>query len=335
MSILVTGGLGFVGSHCVVELLNNNYQVIIVDNLSNSDISVLERISIICEKQPKFYQIDLMELALLEKIFQENQIDVVIHLAGYKSVEESTNNPILYYEHNLSITLNLLKMMDMYHVKKIIYSSSATVYGPVDVAVTENMPTGQNLTNAYAKSKYMVEEFLTDLYQSDPEWSVVILRYFNPAGAHPSGLLGDNPKNKPNNLVPIMIRVAAQLDPILEIYGSDYPTSDGTCVRDYVHICDLARGHCLALKKLAKPSIHIYNMGMGFGCTVKQLVEIFQKVNDILITFKYAARRKGDLAISLASIEKIQTELNWIPFYSLEDICRHAWQFYLTQFEIY
>ncbi|XWV25358.1 UDP-glucose 4-epimerase GalE [Tupanvirus deep ocean] len=328
MSVLVTGGLGYIGSHCVIELLECHFDVIVIDNLSNSKLDVISKIQNITGKKIKFYQIDLLDLSQIDKIFQKNQIGFVVHLAALKSVNQSIDAPLYYYSHNLTVTLNLLSVMSKYNVKKLIYSSSATVYGSEKSPVDEKMETGKNLTNPYAKTKYMTEEILKDLYKSDNNWSIVILRYFNPSGAHQSGLIGENPNDIPNNLMPYLLKVADGIFPVLKIYGSDYDTTDGTCVRDFIHIVDLAKGHIATIKCLNETGIYIYNLGTGKDHTVKEIVETFKKINNIKLPYVYTDRRPGDIEISYASVSKAKQDLNWTCEHNIADICRDSWYAY-------
>jgi UDP-glucose 4-epimerase len=329
MLVLVTGGLGFIGSHCVVELLNNNYQVVVIDNLSNSKYSVLQRIEQITNKHIIFYLCDLCNVKDVENIFSQHKFGMVIHLAALKSVNQSIEMPQYYYSHNLTITINLLTIMQKYHIKKILFSSSATVYGSAKCPFDETMETGRNLVNPYAKIKYITEEILKDIYKSDNAWSIVILRYFNPCGAHNSNLLGEDPNDIPNNLMPYILKVADGVYPILKIYGMDYDTNDGTCVRDYIHVVDLAKGHIAAMKCFSTNGIYIYNLGTGTGLSVKQIVNAFEITNNVPVPYIYADRRPGDLPSSFASVVKAKNELNWATQYNLDDICRDSWNAYL------
>lgn len=328
MLVLVTGGLGFIGSHCVVELLNKDYDVIVIDNLTNSDINVIDKIKKITNKDIFFYNFDVQNIFLLENVFRIHKIELVIHFAGLKSVNESLIKPIYYYKNNVLASVNLLSIMEKYNIKNLIFSSSATVYGSQNAPFDENMVTGVGLTNPYAKTKYIIEEILKDIQNNDKSWSIVILRYFNPCGAHESGLLSENPKNMPNNLMPILLKVADGTNPYLNIYGSDYDTIDGTCVRDFVHVVDVACGHIYAIKKLNIPGIHIYNLGTGKGTSIIQLVKTFEDINKIIILHKYAERRSGDIGTSFASISKIEKELEWKFKYNIENMCFDSWQSY-------
>ncbi|AUL79714.3 UDP-glucose 4-epimerase [Tupanvirus soda lake] len=331
MLVLVTGGLGFIGSHCVIELLKCNFDVVIIDNLSNSNLNVISRIQKISNKKVDFYQLDLLHLSQIDNIFQKHRFDFVVHLAALKSVSQSVSDPLYYYNHNLTVTLNLLSLMSKHNVKKIIFSSSATVYGLEKSPVDETMETGKNITNPYAKTKYMTEEILKDLYKSDNSWSIVILRYFNPSGAHPSGLIGENPNDTPNNLMPYLLKVADGVYPFLKIYGSDYNTNDGTCVRDFIHIVDLAKGHIAVIKCLSESGLYIYNLGTGKGHSVKEIVDTFKKINKVDLPYVYTDRRLGDIAMSYASVKKAEKELNWKCEYDIFDICKDSWYAYNFQ----
>ena len=327
MKILVTGGLGYIGSHTCVELIKQNEEVIIVDNLMNSKIDVLDKIEKITNIRPKFYEYNLLDKEKVQKIFQENKIDAVIHFAGLKAVGESVEKPILYYQNNLISTLNLLEVMKKYNVKKMIFSSSATIYGTQDtVEYSEDLERGK-IASPYGTTKAMIEQILEDVYVSDKNWSIVILRYFNPVGAHESGLLGESPNGIPNNLMPYVMQVASGKREILSIYGNDYPTKDGTGVRDFIHVVDLAIGHVKALNKLNESGTHVYNLGTGSGCSVMELVTTFEKVNGIKINYKIVERRDGDLPEYYANSEKANKELGWFATKTLEDMCRDSWNF--------
>lgn len=329
MKILVTGGAGYIGSHTCVELLNSNYEVIILDNFSNSDKKVLENIKKITNKDFAFYEGDMIDKDLLETIFSENDIDGVIDFAAFKAVGESVSKPVEYYQNNVSTILNLLHVMKNHDVKKLVFSSSATVYGdPHTVPIKEDFPTG-NTTNPYGTSKLMVETILKDLYKSDNSWDIAILRYFNPVGAHESGLIGEAPVGKPNNLMPFIAKVAKGELPKLMIFGNDYDTKDGTGVRDYIHVVDLAIGHIKALEKLEKENqgLYIYNLGTGTGYSVLELVKAFEKVNNIKINYEITDRRPGDIASCYSDPNKSKLELNFQTKKTLEDMCRDAWNF--------
>ena len=329
MAILITGGTGYIGSHTVVELLNLNKEVVVLDNFINSSPEVINKIKTITGKDFKFYEVDLLQKEKLEVVFQENNITEVIHFAGLKAVGESVGKPLEYYTNNITGTLILLEVMRKYNCKKIIFSSSATVYGnqPVPKYV-ETMERGKT-TNPYGTTKAMIEKILEDLYVADNTWGIVLLRYFNPVGAHESGLIGDNPNGKPNNLMPYIQKVAVGELPELSIFGNDYPTKDGTCVRDFIHVVDLAKGHINAMEKLNKDpnGVFMYNLGTGIGYSVLDLVNAFEKVNNIKLSYKMAARREGDLAEMYADATKAEKELNWVAEKNLEDMCRDSWNF--------
>ncbi|MCI8965705.1 MAG: UDP-glucose 4-epimerase GalE [Clostridia bacterium] len=329
MKILVTGGLGYIGSHTCVELIKSNYDVIIVDDLSNSKEKVLDRLEQITGKRPKLYKYDLKDKSKIEEIFKENKIDAVIHFAGFKAVGESVQNPMKYYNNNLVSTINLLEVMKKYNVKNIVFSSSATIYGNVGIPkYTEEMGRGKT-SNPYGTTKSMIEQILEDIYNSDNSWSISILRYFNPVGAHESGLIGEEPNGIPNNLMPYIMKVAVGELEVLNVYGNDYETEDGTGVRDYIHVVDVAEGHIKALEKLEKENngLYIYNLGSGKGVSVLELIHTFEKVNNIKVNYKIAPRRPGDLAIYFADPSKAKRELNWETKRSVEEICRDSWNF--------
>ena len=326
MRILVTGGLGFIGSHTVVELANQNHEVIIVDNLYNSKEVVIDKLEKITGKKFKLYKYDLLEKEKIEEIFEENEIDAVIHFAGYKAVGESVKKPLMYYSNNLQSTINLLEVMQKYNVKKLVFSSSATVYGdPGCPKYVEEMGRGET-TNPYGTTKAMIEKILEDLYASDNSWDISILRYFNPVGAHESGLIGEEPNGIPNNLMPYVMKVASGKLEILSVFGNDYPTVDGTGVRDYIHVVDLAKGHVCALDKMKK-GLNIYNLGSGKGVSVMELVTTFERVNNLKVNYKIVERRPGDLAEYYADPSKALKELEWKTEKSLEDICRDSWNY--------
>lgn len=326
MKILVTGGLGFIGSHTAVELLNSNNEVIIVDNLYNAKEDVLEKIEKITGKKVKLYKYDLTDKEKVDEIFKENEIEAVIHFAGYKAVGESVKKPLMYYSNNLISTINLLEVMKNYNVKKIVFSSSATVYGdPGRPKYVEKMGRGET-TNPYGTTKAMIEKILEDLYVSDNAWNITLLRYFNPVGAHESGLIGEEPNGIPNNLMPYIMKVASGKLEELSIFGNDYPTPDGTGVRDYIHVVDLAKGHVCALEKM-KQGLNVYNLGSGKGVSVLELVNTFSKVNAIKVNYKIVGRRPGDLAEYYADPSKAYEELGWKTEKTLEDICRDSWNY--------
>ncbi|TGG88712.1 UDP-glucose 4-epimerase GalE [Geotoga petraea] len=325
MSVLITGGTGYIGSHTVVEFLNNDYDVIIMDNLSNSKKEALNRIEKITGKKPKFYEVDLLDKEGMKKIFQENKIDSVIHFAGLKAVGESVEKPLLYYKNNITGTINLLEVMKEQGVKKIVFSSSATVYGySTDVPFNEDTPL--SATNPYGRTKLIIEEILRDIYVSDNNWGIALLRYFNPIGAHESGLIGEDPNGKPNNLMPYITQVAIGKRDKLSVFGDDYDTPDGTGVRDYIHVVDLAKGHLKALEKIMKENIaEAYNLGTGKGYSVLDLVKTFQKVNEVDIPYEITDRRPGDIATCYADPEKAKKELNWKAEKGIEEMCRDSW----------
>lgn len=329
MRILVTGGLGFLGSHICVELLQKDNDVIVIDNLSNSKIEVSDKIKKITDNNNlKVYIGDCADEEMMNKIFDENKIDSVIHCAGLKAVGESVKNPIMYYKTNLGTALTLLKVMNNHNVKNIIFSSTATVYGNSDKKqFDENCQTG-NTTNPYATSKYMIEKILEDVYKSDNSWSMTILRYFNPIGAHESGLIGEEPNGIPNNLMPYILKVASGELPQVNVFGNDYETHDGTGVRDYIHVVDLAKAHIKAMQKLiGKEGVHIYNIGTGVGYSVLDIINTFEKVNNVKINYQIAPRRAGDIALFYANPSKAERELDWKAEKNIEDMCKDAWNF--------
>ena len=327
MKVLVTGGLGYIGSHTSVELLNNNYDVVIVDNLYNSQIDVVDKIKQITNKDFKFYQIDLCDKEKLREVFEKESIDAVIHFAGYKAVGESVEKPLMYYRNNLDSTLTLLELMKDYNCKKIVFSSSATVYGsPKELPIKEDFPL--STTNPYGTTKLIIEGILKDLYKSDNTFSIAILRYFNPIGAHKSALLGENPNGIPNNLMPYIVKVATKELSELKVFGNDYDTKDGTGVRDYIHVVDLAKGHIKALEKIEKEDIcECYNLGTGNGYSVLELVNTFKRVNNIDVPYKIVDRRPGDIASCYASTEKAYNELGWKAELGIEEMCKDAYNF--------
>ena len=330
MSILVTGGAGYIGSHTVVELLNNNMDVIIIDDFSNSTPKVLENIKKITGKNFKFYEQDYADREKLEKVFEENpDIEGVINFAGFKAVGESVQKPIDYYINNVSGALVLLDTMKRYNVKKFVFSSSATVYGEENsVPYVETMKTG-GTTNPYGTTKLFIEQILKDIYKSDNSWDIAILRYFNPIGSHESGLIGEEPQGIPNNLMPYIVRVASGQLKELSVFGNDYDTPDGTGVRDYIHVVDLAKGHVKAIEKLNKErsGLYIYNLGTGVGYSVLDIVKTFEKVTGQKVPYKIAPRRPGDIAICFANAEKAKKELCWTSEKTLDDMCRDSWNY--------
>ncbi len=332
MKILVTGGLGFIGSHTVVELLNGNYEVVVIDNLYNSSIDVCNRVKEITGKDFKFYQGDVCDKDLLRKIFREEEIDAVIHFAGYKAVGESVQKPILYYENNLLSTLHLCEVMQENNCNTIIFSSSATVYGtPHELPITEESEVG-NTTNPYGTSKYMNERILKDICISNKDFKAIVLRYFNPIGAHKSGLLGEIPNGIPNNLMPYIVRVATGELEMLSVFGNDYDTHDGTGVRDYIHVVDLAKGHIKALEKSNElTGISYYNLGTGIGYSVLDIIHAFEKENNVTIPYKIVERRSGDIACCYADSTKAYQELGWKAELGIEDMVKDSYQFILHQ----
>ena len=327
MKILVTGGLGFIGSHTVVELINAGHEVVIVDNLVNSKIEVLDKIEKITKVRPKFYQVNLLTIEDLRKVFDENEIEGIIHFAGLKAVAESIKMPVEYYENNLGSTINLLKCMKEKDIKKLVFSSSACVYGePKQNPIDENSPA--NLaTNPYGRTKCFIEEILRDCYISDNSNKFTILRYFNPVGAHSSGLIGEDPNGIPNNLMPYILRVAEGKSDMLHIYGKDYDTKDGTCIRDFSHVVDLAKGHVKAIEHMDTDGLHIYNLGTGKGTTVLELVTSFNKVNGELVKYDFIERRPGDVPVNYAKTDKARNELGWQAELTIDDMCKDAWNF--------
>lgn len=325
MSILVTGGAGYIGSHTVVELIKLGKEVVIVDNLSNSSILVLDRIEEITGKRPTFYELDVADKAALRSVFEKESIEAAIHFAGYKAVGESVEKPVMYYENNIMSTLALVEVMAEFGVKKIVFSSSATVYRLNNPSpLVENMPT--SATNPYGYTKVMLEQILRDLEVSDKEWSVALLRYFNPIGAHESGLIGEDPAGIPNNLMPFIAQVAVGKRAELSVFGNDYDTLDGTGVRDYIHVVDLALGHIKALEKISDTTgVYTYNLGSGQGTSVLELVQAFEKVNGVKVPYKIVDRRPGDVATCYANADKALAELNWKTEKTIEDMCRDTW----------
>ncbi|HEL1542966.1 TPA: UDP-glucose 4-epimerase GalE [Streptococcus suis] len=325
MSILVTGGAGYIGSHTVVELLKLGKEVVIVDNLSNSSILVLDRIETITGKRPTFYELDVADKEELRQVFENENIEAAIHFAGYKAVGESVAKPIMYYENNIMSTLALVEVMAEFGVKKIVFSSSATVYGLNNPSpLVETMPT--SATNPYGYTKVMLEQILRDVEVADKEWSIALLRYFNPIGAHESGLIGEDPAGIPNNLMPFIAQVAVGKREELSVFGNDYDTIDGTGVRDYIHVIDLALGHIKALEKISTTAgVHTYNLGSGQGTSVLELVQAFEKVNGVPVPYKIVDRRPGDVATCYANADKALAELNWKTEKTIEDMCRDTW----------
>ncbi len=329
MAVLLPGGAGYIGSHTAVELLNSGKEIVIIDNFSNSKAEVLEKIKKITGKDFKFYEMDYRDKEKLEKVFTENDIEAVLNFAGYKAVGESVQKPIEYYDNNINGALALLEVMKKHNVKKFIFSSSATVYGdPEVIPITEECKTG-GTTNPYGTTKLFIEQILKDTYASDNTWDICILRYFNPVGAHESGLIGEEPQGIPNNLMPYVVRVAAGILPQLSVFGNDYNTPDGTGVRDYIHVVDLAKGHVLALNKLEKENkgLFIYNLGTGTGYSVLDMVKAFEKATGKEVPYKIAPRRSGDIATCYANPKKAKEELGWEATKTLEDMCRDSWNY--------
>ena len=328
MKILVSGGTGYIGSHTVVELLNSGHEVVIFDNLYNSSIEVLDKIKEITGKDVKFYKADMLDTESMKVIFEENTFDAVIHFAGLKAVGESVKKPLMYYENNIAGTLNLCKLMNEYGCKRIIFSSSATVYGnPAYIPITEECPKGI-CTNPYGWTKHMIEQILTDFHTADNEWSVILLRYFNPIGAHESGLLGEVPNGIPNNLMPYIMQVASGKLPELGVFGDDYDTPDGTGVRDYIHVVDLAKGHVNSVDKvMSGTGVNIYNLGTGIGYSVLDIVNAFKKVNNVDVPYSIKPRREGDIAMCYADPAKAEMELGWKAQYDLTKMCQDSWNF--------
>ncbi|WP_288229629.1 UDP-glucose 4-epimerase GalE [uncultured Faecalicoccus sp.] len=327
MQILVTGGAGYIGSHTCVELLNAGYDVIVVDNLYNSNQKAIDRIEQITQKKVKFYKEDILDKEALKKIFSENQIDAVIHFAGLKAVGESVQKPVEYYTVNIAGTLNLIDVMRTYGCKNIIFSSSATVYGePAQIPITEACPKGI-CTNPYGWTKWMLEQILTDVHTSDPEWNVILLRYFNPIGAHESGLIGEDPKGIPNNLLPYVAQVAIGKLKCVGVFGNDYDTPDGTGVRDYIHVVDLAKGHVKALDKIKeKAGCKVYNLGTGKGYSVLDVIHAFSKVCGHDIPYEIKPRRAGDIATCYSKCDLAREELGWQAEYDLDAMCASSWK---------
>lgn len=327
MKILVTGGTGYIGSHTVVELINEGHDVVILDNLSNSDRKVVDRIEKITGSRPLFYEADILDKASLDRIFDKEGIEAVIHFAGLKAVGESVEKPLLYYENNISGTINLLKSMNEHSCKNIIFSSSATVYGtPAFVPITEECPKG-TCTNPYGWTKSMIEQIMMDQCTADSEWNAVLLRYFNPIGAHESGTIGENPNGIPNNLMPYVTQVAVGRLKELGVFGNDYDTHDGTGVRDYIHVVDLALGHVKALKKLVKGSgLSIYNLGTGQGYSVLDIVKNFEEATGVKIPYVIKPRRAGDIDICFADSSKAEKELGWKAQRGIKEMCADSWR---------
>jgi UDP-glucose 4-epimerase len=325
MAILITGGAGYIGSHTCIELLNAGYEIICLDNFSNSKSESLNRVAAITGKNFKWYEVDLLDRHGLEKVFIDNEIEAVIHFAGLKAVGESVASPLHYYHNNITGTLILCELMEKFDVKNLVFSSSATVYGmPDSVPISEDFP--MHTTNPYGRTKIMIEEILQDLYVSDQSWSICLLRYFNPIGAHESGLIGEDPNGTPNNLMPYITSVASGKRTELQVYGCDYPTADGTGVRDYIHVVDLANGHVKALEKvMSSTGVDAYNLGTGKGYSVLEIIAAFEKVTGKRVPYTFAARRPGDVAECYSDPSKAKEELGWVAKRGIKEMCRDAW----------
>ena len=326
MKILVTGGAGFIGSHTLIELHNAGHEVVVIDNLCNSNPKSLSRVAAIIGAPIDFMQVDIRDRQGLEDVFTQYKFDACIHFAGLKAVGESVAKPLEYYENNVAGTLTLLDVMRKHGCKNIIFSSSATVYGnPAQIPITEECPKG-HCTNPYGQTKSMLEEIMIDMQKADPEWNIVLLRYFNPIGAHPSGRIGENPNGIPNNLMPYITQVAVGKRPELGVFGNDYDTHDGTGVRDYIHVVDLAKGHVCALKAIErKCGLAIYNLGTGHGYSVLDIVNAFTSVNDVPVPYSIKPRRPGDIATCYSDPAKAERELGWKAQYGIEEMCRDSW----------
>ena len=324
-TILVTGASGYIGSHTVLELLNKGYNVIGVDNFSNSSFESLKRVQELTGKTITFFETDIRDEKKMEEIFQNNKIDAVIHFAAFKAVGESCKLPLKYYENNISGTVSLLRIMGQYGVKKIIFSSSATVYGdPEKLPLDENCKL--STTNPYGSTKLMMEMIMQDLYKSDNEWNVILLRYFNPVGAHESGRIGEDPKGIPNNLMPFVAQVASGKLACINVFGNDYDTPDGTGVRDYIHVVDLANGHVAAIEQCKESGVHIYNLGTGHGYSVLDMIKAFEKACGKTLPYKICERRPGDIAACYACPDKARAELKWEAKYGIEEMCATQWK---------
>ena len=327
MKILVTGGCGYIGSHTCVELLDGGYEIVVVDNFSNSKPEVIDKIKEITKKDFKFYEGNVCDKDLMNQIFNEEKIDAVIHFAGYKAVGESVKHPLMYYRNNIDSTLTLCEVMNSHNVKKLVFSSSATVYGkPKTLPIKEDFPL--STTNPYGSTKLMIEGILKDLYISDNSWSIAILRYFNPIGAHESGLIGEDPNDIPNNLMPYIMKVATGELECLSVFGNDYDTKDGTGVRDYIHVVDLSKGHLKAIEKIKDTTgIDYYNLGTGKGYSVLEIVDNFSKVNNVKINYKIAPRRPGDIDACYADPSYAKEQLGWTAEKGIEEMCRDSYRF--------
>ncbi len=329
-SVLVTGGAGYIGSHTCVELLECGREVIVIDNFVNSSYESIKRVQDITGKKMKFFEGDMRDRDFLRSVFSENEVDSVIHFAGLKAVGESCEVPLEYYDNNLNSLIALCETMAGFNVKKLVFSSSATVYGDNQPPYNENMKPGL-ITNPYGRTKYMAEQILSDLSISDGEWSILILRYFNPIGAHESGKIGEDPKGIPNNLMPYILKVAIGELPELKVFGGDYKTPDGTCIRDYIHVVDLAKGHISALKKLDKfKGFDIYNLGTGKGCSVLELINKFEEVCKVNLNYSVGDRRDGDLPVCFADTSKAEKQLNWKAKYDIGRMCEDSWRWQIS-----
>ncbi len=324
-TILVTGGCGYIGSHTTLELLNKGYDVVVVDNFSNSKFESLRRVQEITGKQVTFYEADIRDVDKMEEIFSEHKFDAVIHFAAFKAVGESCRLPLKYYENNISGTVSLLQIMEKHNVKKIIFSSSATVYGD-----PERLPLDEtcrlSTTNPYGSTKLMMENIMQDLYKADKEWNIILLRYFNPVGAHESGRIGEDPKGIPNNLMPFVAQVASGKLSCINVFGNDYDTPDGTGVRDYIHVVDLALGHIAAIEQCKESGVHIYNLGTGRGYSVLEMIKAFEKACGKELPYKICARRDGDIAACYAAPDKARAELKWEAKFGIEEMCASQWK---------
>jgi UDP-glucose 4-epimerase len=326
MNVLLTGGSGYIGSHTAVELIGTGHDVIIADNFSNSSQKVIQRLEMLTGKNIRYFHVDVSDKSALEPIFSSNSVDAVIHFAGFKSVAESVKLPLIYYKNNIECTLVLLELMEKYHVKSFIFSSSATVYGtPKFLPINEDASSG-HCANPYGRTKFFNEQIIKDFALTQSDFSAVILRYFNPVGAHPSGEIGEVPNGVPNNLMPYITQVASGKLEMLSIFGNDYPTKDGTGVRDYIHVVDLAKGHIAALNfSVNNTGIDIFNLGTGTGLSVLEILHTFEKVNNIKIPYTFAARRDGDIPEIYADANKANSILGWNAMYTVDDMCKHSW----------
>lgn len=324
MRILVTGGAGYIGSHTCVELIEAGHEVVIVDNLCNSNPEAVKRICGITGKEIEFHKADISDREKMAQIFNDNDFDAVIHFAGLKAVGESCEKPLEYFINNISGTLVMLDVMKEHNVKNIVFSSSATVYGtPKTVPIKEDFPL--SVTNPYGRTKLMLEEILQDIYKADNQWNVTLLRYFNPIGAHKSGRIGEDPNGIPNNLLPYITKVAIGELPMLNVFGDDYPTDDGTCIRDYIHVADLADGHVKAVESIKGTGIRIYNLGTGNGYSVLEVIKNFEKASGVKVPYRIADRRPGDVPVSYADPSLAEKELGWKAKYGIEEMCRDSW----------